>query len=443
MKLLYVTRNLLVLTLLFTAVTSKAFETKIIAKADSSKLAKTDSSGNAKSDTKINAKPADADTSWKPVRRLWGLAFGDFYYDAHADASNRGGESNYAGVPTYRNAFQFRRVYLGYDYDINRKFSVELLLSSEPIASNAVSGTTSITNGDNLADNKMAFFIKLANLKWKNVWTGTDFIIGDQVTPLTTLLGDQIWGYRSIERTVADFHRSNTYDVGAGLRGVFDPVTQNFGYNILIGDNTQSALLSAANANTGFYKMFYGDVFAKFLDKRLIFDVYADYAKTAPASAALGGQDHSMLKGLVGYTTPAITFGVEAYTQQIVNGVTNVTAGKVGENATVEAISFYTRGAIYKNQLGFFARYDSYNPDNDFNGADVYTSNTNFTAYSPYTKEHFVTAGLDYSPAQNIHFMPNVWFLHFSDLREPTTTGYFPDSHILVYRLTFLFQFGK
>jgi hypothetical protein len=443
MKSLYITRSILVLTLSFSAITSMAFENKTMVKADTSGVVKTDTSGNASADIKPTAKSAEADTTWKPVRRLWGLTFGDFYYDAHADASNRGGETNYSAVPTYRNAFQFRRIYLGYDYDINRKFSVELLLSSEPTANTAVSGTTSISNGDNLADNKMSFFIKLANLKWKNVWSGTDFVIGDQVTPLTGLLGDQIWGYRSIERTVADFHKNNTYDVGAALRGVFDPATQNFGYDLMIGDNSQSALLSAANANTGFYKMFYGDVFAKFLDKKLVFDIYADYAKTAPATAALGAQDHSMLKGLAAYTTPAFTLGVEAYTQQIVNGVTDVTAGKVGENATVEAISFYTHGAIDKDKLGFFARYDSYTPDDDFAGTDVYTSNTNLSSYSPFTKEHFITAGLDYSPAKNVHFMPNIWFVQFEDLRDPTTTGWLPDSHILVYRLTFFVTFGK
>jgi len=436
MKLLYIFRILIISSLLFSIVTEHSFAADLTLKTDSGGAAKIDSGKKVRSADQV-------DTTWKPVRRLWGLAWGDFYYDAHADASNRGGESNYAGVPTYRNAFQFRRLYLGYDYDIDKKFSAELLLSSEPNGSNSVSGTTTITNADNLADNKMAFFIKLADLKVKNVWNGTDFVIGDQVTPLTTLLGDNIWGYRSVERTVADFHRSNTYDVGAALRGVFDPATQNFGYDFMIGDNTQSALLSAANANTGFYKIFYGDVYGKFLDKRLIFDIYADYVRTAPATAVLGGQDHQILKGLLAYTTPAITFGVEAYTQQIVNAVTNVTAGKVGENATVEAISFYTRGAIYKDKLGFFARYDSYNPDNDFNGADVYTTNTNFTAYSPYTKEHFILAGLDYSPAKNVHFIPNVWFLQFEDLRDRTTTGWDPDSHILVYRLTFTYVFGK
>src|SRR5437588_1800057 len=86
------------------------------------------SSDHPPSDALTPAKPAETDTSWKPVRRLWGYAFGDFYYNAHADASNRGGETNCNGVPTYRNAFQFRRIYLGYEHDINKKFTAEVLL---------------------------------------------------------------------------------------------------------------------------------------------------------------------------------------------------------------------------------------------------------------------------------------------------------------------------
>src|SRR5580693_6334900 len=174
-------------------------------------------------------KPAETDTSWKPVRRLWGYAFGDYYYNAHADASNRGAETNYNGVPTYSNAFQFRRIYLGYEYDITQKFTAEVLLASEPNANTAVSGTTTISNSDNLADNKMAFYIKNINLRWKGVWKGTDFVIGEMLTPSFPLLTEKIWGYRSVDRTIADFHRTNAYDIGASLQGVFDPSTKNFG----------------------------------------------------------------------------------------------------------------------------------------------------------------------------------------------------------------------
>jgi len=113
--------------------------------------AKAKEKAEAKADEKMAAKvAADPDTAWKPQRRVWGYTFGDFYYDAHSDndfvsatgvpeggagaLSKRGAETNYSGVPTYRNAFQFRRIYLGYDYEINQKFKAEFLLASEPAA---------------------------------------------------------------------------------------------------------------------------------------------------------------------------------------------------------------------------------------------------------------------------------------------------------------------
>ena len=385
-----------------------------------------------------------ADTSWKPVRRVWGYTFGDFYYDAHTDAGARGGETNYAGVPTYRNAFQFRRIYLGYDYDITKKFSASLLLSSEPSASTSVSGTTTISNGDNLVDNKQAFFIKNAYLRVKDVWTGTDLIIGEQPTIITGL-ADQLWGYRFIEKSISDLHKlANTYDIGASLQGTFDPATKNFGYGVLLGDGSQAALLSAANANTGFYKQLSGDVWAKFLDKKLVFELYSDYLRTAPATATIGGQSHSIWKGIASYNTPLITVGIEAFTEKINNGVTGtVGTTKTPQDAVAEGISIYAHGSIIKNKLGYFARYDSYNPDNDFNAADVYSVNTNISSYNPYQKERFYTLGLDFTPTANVHFAPNLWLYDFADQRTPGTTGYLANDHTLIYRLTFFFTFGK
>lgn len=106
--------------------------------ADAKAEVKPEAKAKAETKTAVKTKAADADTTWKPQRRLWGYAFGDEYYDAHADAANRGAEGMYNGVPTYRNAFQFRRLYLGYDYEISKKFKAEVLLASEP---NANTGT--------------------------------------------------------------------------------------------------------------------------------------------------------------------------------------------------------------------------------------------------------------------------------------------------------------
>ena len=51
--------------------------------------------------------------------RLWGYAFGDFAYKGHSDSLSRGGSNQYSGVPVNRTMFQFRRIYLGYDFNIS------------------------------------------------------------------------------------------------------------------------------------------------------------------------------------------------------------------------------------------------------------------------------------------------------------------------------------
>jgi hypothetical protein len=426
-------------------------EKKTITKADST--ATTEAKPVAKVETK-SATNVQEDTTWKPQRRLWGYTFGDFYYAQHAPAitSSQGKENNYTGVPTGRNAFQFRRIYLGYDYDITKKFKAEVLLASEPSASTGVNGTTSIQNGDNLVDGKMGFYIKNFNLRVRDLWNGTDLVVGEMSTPTFALnepgtnaptsLAEATWAYRSVERTITDYHKDNSYDIGAALQGTFDPQTKNFGYVAMVGNNSTASLLSAANANTGFYKIFYGTLWGKFLDKKLYVDFYADYAQTAPNTATIGAQSHNMYKVFAAYNAKFFTIGAEAYTQKFINGVTNKTTTKA-ENATAQGLSLWIRGTIVQGKWGYFARYDTYNPDTQFNSADPYSVNTNYGSYDPTTKEKFVTAGLDFTPAKNIHFMPNVWFTQYQDKQAPTTAGYLPDNHTLVYRMTFFYTFGK
>jgi hypothetical protein len=444
---------------MFAALTLVAYSSNAQTYASTEPAKKTAGTDNAASTATTTAAPAKAkaaeDTSWKPQRRIWGYAFGDWYYAAHTDQNTgaRGPETNYAGVPTYRNAFQFRRVYLGYDYEITKRFKAEVLLESAPSANTGVNGTTAISNGDNLVDGKMSFYIKNFNLRYRDLWNGTDLVVGEMGTPGfavnepgtngPTSLSETTWGYRFIEKTITDFHKNNSYDIGAALQGTFDPATKNFGYVLMVGNNTQASLLSASNPATGFYKIFYGDLWGKFLDKHLLVDIYADYARTGPATAAIGGQSHNMLKGFVAYTTPKFTVGVEAYTQKLTNGVTNTTAAAPAD-ATVQGLSVFVKGAIVKDKLGFFARYDGYNSNSDYIGADTYTATPNiYSSYSPLYKEKFYTAGLDITPTKNVHFAPNIWLVDFKDQRDSGVTGRVADDHTLVYRMTFYFVFGK
>ena len=199
----------------------------------------------------------NSDSAFKANRantgRLWGYAFADYYYKGHADTLNRGGGNQYTSIPKNRNAFQIRRVYLGYNYNISSKFSAELLLAAENGA----------TSGEALTDNKLAFYVKLANLRIKDVWKGTDLVLGQVATPGFPMSSEPIWGYRSIEKTIIDIRGTPSYDLGATLQGKFDPANGNFGYDVMVGNGT------GAKPEGDKYKWFYGDVWGKFLDKKL------------------------------------------------------------------------------------------------------------------------------------------------------------------------------
>lgn len=397
--------------------------------------------------------------------RIWGYVFGDWYYKSHADSVNRGGNNQYTGIPSGRNAFQFRRIYLGYDYNISKKFSAELLLAAEDNFGAFNPASSSAISGDILQNNKLGFFIKLANIRWKNIWRGTDLVLGEQSTPTFALLSEKIWSYRSIERTITDIRRTPSYDLGAGLQGVFDPATKNFGYDVLVANGS-----SAKPASTSF-KWIYGDVYAWFLNKKVVVDLYADYQRLNWSTA--WHHDRQMLKGYVAYTTPALTVGVEGFVNTIRGDTKEIPFKANGPADTIDTkangVSFYVHGNIIPNKLRFFGRVDTYNPNKNFNAADSagagvsspggYNSGSYLATYNSTgavssakslgditSKETFFTIGLDYTPYKNVHFMPNIWYTHYKSQLATVpgfASGTSDGDHDLVYRLTFYYVFGK
>ncbi len=378
--------------------------------------------------------------------RIWGYVFGDLYWKSHADSASRGGNNQYTGIPKNRSAFQFRRIYLGYDYNITNKFSAELLLAAEdnfptgnPTSNTSVTNGTNSNAGDLTADGKLTFYIKLANIRWKNIWKGTDLVVGEVATPAFPGLTERIWAYRSIERTISDIRRTPSYDLGAALQGKFD-AKGNYGYNLMVG-NGSSAKPEADN-----FKWFYGDVWAMFFDKRLVLDLYGDYERLN----WVPGYHHSrqMVKGYIAYNTPGLTVGVEGYINnfQKENIATNKVTGITDTvNSTAKGISMYVHGNIIPNTLRFFARYDITNPSNNVN-YNVYSKISGITAnYNDVnTKEAFGTAGLDFTPAKNVHFMPNIWYNRYMGQQPAAVSGSkLKSDYDLVYRMTFYFVFGK
>ena len=408
--------------------------------------------------------------------RLWGYAFGDFAYKGHSDSLSRGGANQYSGVPVNRTMFQFRRIYLGYDYNISKKFTAELLLAAEdnfppgtPPVGSAAGTTTTYTagnsTGDLLTNQKMTFYIKNMNIRWKGIWKGTDLVFGEMSTPSFPMIVEKVWSYRSIERTIADIRRTPSYDFGIALQGVFDPATKNYGYNVLVANGTSD------KPDYTPYKWFYGDVYAYFAHKHVVVDLYADYQRLNWTST--WHHSRQMLKGFVAWNSSATdksmnpgsgyTIGVEGFINNLSkDNIAAKTAGGADTLSTAPSgISFYVHGDIVKNKLRFFVRYDMYNPNNKIDNAvykgyagntSNYNDNSFHTTYNTnaatpsvtYTttgdqsyKQEFFTAGLDFKPTNRVHFMPNVWYNSYAS--QVATNK----DHDLVWRLTFFFSFGK
>ncbi len=423
------------------------------------------------------AQSTDTTAEFKPGGKLWGYAFGDYAYKGGADEAGRGGSNQYTKVPVNSNEFQFRRVYLGYNYDISRHFSAELLLAAED---DFASGVLGQSNGDILANNKFAPYLKLANIRWKNLWKGTDLVVGQAPTPAfaqgsalkenarNTQTSEEVWGYRSIERTITDIRRTPSFDMGASLQGWFDS-KGNFGYDLMVG-NGQSA-----KPENDPYKWYYGDVYAKFLNKKLIIDLYQDYEKLNWGVWAPGAKagvespnghrynDRNMTKLFIAYTVPKFTVGFEGFMNTLMGDVTVV--GKDGNTyyRTTKAtgLSFFVKGRISTDKLGFFARFDNYDPTGNLssivNDKNTKTYSAGVSQYDPSNKEMFGTFGIDYTPIKNVHFMPNVWVNTYQSGVSATGKNSAGTTYAsmnpagisgingtdVVYRLTFYFIFGK
>lgn len=367
--------------------------------------------------TNLSAQTTDTakKPEFKPSGKVWGYVFGDFFAKLNADTLNRG-NTQYSGVANKMNAFDFRRAYLGFDYNISEKFSTEILVSYE---------------GQTLSDNATrTFFLKSANLRWKNIIKNTDLVIGQMSTPSFPMMSEKIWAYRSIEKTIADMRKiSVSNDVGIAIQGKLDS-KGNFGYNLMVGNGT------AQKIETDVYKKYYGDVYAKFLDQKVIIDLYADHEEIKDLPGY--HKSKTSYKLFLAYNTEKITAGVEVFQQvqknfvAVADSVTSATIDTT--DASLFGASVFVKGRIIKEKLNFYARFDMFDPDSKYDANKYY-----FSGASPVT-ETFITAGLDYTPHKNIHIMPNIWYNAYYN-RTKNATGKSLSDYDLVARLTFYYIF--
>ena len=360
-------------------------------------------------------------TEFKPSGKIWGYAFGDYAYKLHADAEKRG-SVQYSKLPQDYNSFNFRRIYLGYDYQFSSNVSSQFLLAHE----STFEAKTS--NPDVLTDNNRAMYIKAMNIRFKNVIPRATIIAGQQATPTFSTLSEGIWGYRSIEKTIADMRGiSSSTDLGIAI-SVKIGKNENVGYDVMVGNNNGAKL---ENKN---FKKLYTSLYAYFFDKKLVIQGNYEVGRAALHPVQ---KNISTVKAFAAYKTPATTVGVEAF-RQIQSNNTTFFSGLDTAFADVQpsGISFFLTQQLTKDKLNFFARFDVYNPDSKFNFENKYIGSYNSN------KESFATIGLDFIPYQNVHIMPNLWYDQFHS-KLPDATGKLKNDYDLEGRITLYFLFNK
>jgi len=334
--------------------------------------------------------------------KISGNIFGDYFYNISRDPLIDSLSNTALTGKKDFNGFQFRRIYFTYDYKISETFDTRFRLEADQSA--------------NTSNGKIGVALKDAYLKWKNIFEGSDIILGLQPPP-SFEISEAVWGYRSIEKTIMDLRGIvSSRDLGISLKGMIDN-SGNINYWLMIGNN------SGNSPEIDKYKRFYGHLHFKPL-KNISVTVYGDL-KVSPSlkvnSVTLNNNDITTAL-FAGYNEKdKFIIGIESFLQMRENGF-------VEQNAA--SLVYQTRNALgisafgsysFSSLIGAVVRFDHFDPniDYDFNG-----DSRNFYIFS-----------LVFKPDASVSLMPNVLIETYESLDgnnyDASVTG----------RITFYYSF--
>jgi len=398
---------------------------------------------------------------------FWGYMFGSYYTKLHANdsvGSGAAGVTQYANLPKGANAFSMQRVYLGYDYFFNKQFSVHAVMAHEENADDAYAVHATVDQYGN-----RIFYMKYANMEWDNIFKGSKLSVGIITTPSFAITEEPFWGYRSIDRTIMDMKGvTGSNDMGVNLGGKLwskkdDMGVENacIGYNIMVGNGTGAvpdnfAILSSYTI----WKKYYGDVYVKMMNDKLVLDLYGDgrTLQWSPFHAYILTE-----RAFIGYKTKSFNISAEYFEQQEKNLIYLPSVGNIGpastiptggdtiQDATQAGYSIMAAVVLMRDksttapELSLYARYDSYNPQTNFDPKASYypaiIGSLQISVFSPYTESYYVV-GLDYQPIKQIHLMPNIMYDGITDRSENLRSTQKFD-YDFIARITFYYQFFK
>lgn len=303
-----------------------------------------------------------------------GYMFGDAYYVA----------KNHDKSIENLSGFQFRRIYLGYDRALDSNYSVRLRLEM----SNKGNFTTKA---------KMEPVVKDAYLRYKK--GNRSLYLGLSGTP-TWGLTESVWGYRAVEKTVMDLQKfGSSRDMGFALKGKSGKVN----YHFMIGNGNSNS------SEVGKGKKVMGSL-AFDLGNGVVFEAYGDAEDKAAKSSRT-------VQGFLAVKKDDFRLGLQL-----------VRKWKKHHDDPYDLLSVWGASKFSDKAWGF-ARFDKTMQANSSGGGISYLP------FDPSAKSNLVIFGIDISPVKDVHFMPNIEYIFYSE-----TNGSSPDADIIP-RFTFYYKF--
>jgi hypothetical protein len=323
--------------------------------------------------------------------RFHGLIVGDYFYKAGGDLQQYGDSlSQYSQpIPKDFQGFQIRRIHFFYDYSISGNFFTRFQLEGN---------NKSLDPGG-----RQGLYVKTAYGEWKNLFSGSNLLLGLVPTPIWASV-EEIWGYRSVEKTITDFRNVGSgSDMGVLLRGTI-PATLPLNYSLMLGNG------NSQKPENNKYKKYYATFSASPIQNFSI-EAYADYEPAAQ------DKDNNTIKFFLSYLEQDRMFGIEIFEQ-----VQRKRDVFLNDYASFGIALFSWRRL--SEQYKVFGRIDYYDPNR-------------FSEYLGFY-EYFFSIGLDYTPVKDFHIIPNIWINTFTD---KSAAGRKKDADI-VPRITFYFVYN-
>ncbi len=290
--------------------------------------------------------------------KISGYYIGDFYHVLNSH------DENYQG----RNGFQYRRIYMNYDREIAKNWSIRLRYEmNSPSFNSGTVGSTKITP-----------YVKHGYVKWTNKNLRLTGYFGLSGTP-TFANVEKVWGYRSLAKSPEDLHKlGGSTDFGLSIKGNFDS-EKKIGYHAMVGNGKGTK----GEDNTG--KKGYLSLFVK-PTKRLLVEVYGDFESVDDEPSKI------LTHVFGGYQATIFRLGLLA----------SYRLGAAKKEEKVIAGSLFGSITLIEDKLAFVTRFDQLLNPNP-NGKKI--------AYIPYnskTTSSTILLALDWRPVNDVQIMPNI-----------------------------------